>query len=197
MIGEKTEQFQNKGTDLSALQGKIEDYLKSEGFTTQSSAPSSEGVVIQAKKGGFLRDVVDADRALSISITGQPNDFTVKVGIGKWLQHLGIAAIRDAAHLRPLPRRRPRRDGLELRGRGQDHRPDQVLHRLAGGRFRGFLGRCREHARSVLCPAPEEVDREGQRRPRATRSTRTVRTPSACCIGQVWTAADGFGLPQS
>jgi hypothetical protein len=93
MIGEKTEQFQNKGTDLSALQGKIEDYLKSEGFTTQSSAPSSEGVVIQAKKGGFLRDVVDADRALSISITGQPNDFTVKVGIGKWLQHLGIAAI--------------------------------------------------------------------------------------------------------
>jgi len=49
--------------------------------------------VIQAKKGGFLRDVIDADRALSISITGQPNDFTVKVGIGKWLQHLGIAAI--------------------------------------------------------------------------------------------------------
>ena len=93
MIGEKVEQFQNKGTDLGGLQGKIEDYLKSEGFTTQSSAPSSEGVVIQAKKGGFLRDVIDADRALSISITGQPNDFTVKVGIGKWLQHLGIAAI--------------------------------------------------------------------------------------------------------
>ncbi len=93
MIGEKVEQFQNKGTDLSGLQGKIEDYLKSEGFTTQTSAPSSEGVVIQAKKGGFLRDVIDADRALSISITGQPNDFSVKVGIGKWLQHLGIAAI--------------------------------------------------------------------------------------------------------
>ncbi|MGA9077612.1 MAG: hypothetical protein WB383_04685 [Acidimicrobiales bacterium] len=93
MIGEKVEQFQNKGTDLSGLQTKIEDYLKSEGFTTQTSAPSSEGAVIQAKKGGFLRDVIDADRALSISITGQPNDFTVKVGIGKWLQHLGIAAI--------------------------------------------------------------------------------------------------------
>ncbi|MFZ0059822.1 MAG: hypothetical protein ACLQAN_02920 [Acidimicrobiales bacterium] len=93
MIGEKVEQFQNKGTDLGGLQGKIEDYLKTEGFTTQTSSPSSEGVVIQAKKGGFLRDVIDADRALSISITGQPNDFTVKVGIGKWLQHLGVAAI--------------------------------------------------------------------------------------------------------
>jgi predicted ATPase len=93
MIGEKVEQFQNKGTDLSGLQAKVEEYLKSEGFTTQVSAPSAQGVVIQARKGGFLRDVVDADRALSISITGEPNDFTVKVGIGKWLQHLGVAAI--------------------------------------------------------------------------------------------------------
>ncbi len=93
MIGEKVEQFQNKGTDLGGLQGKIEEYLKAEGFTSQTSAPSSQGTVIQAKKGGFLRDVIDADRALTISITGEPNDFTVKVGIGKWLQHLGVAAI--------------------------------------------------------------------------------------------------------
>ncbi|MGD0218867.1 MAG: hypothetical protein ABSC73_00140 [Acidimicrobiales bacterium] len=93
MIGEKVEQFQNKGTDLSGLQAKIGEYLKSEGFTTQVSAPSPQGVVIQARKAGFLRDVIDADRALSISITGEPNDFTVKVGIGKWLQHLGIAAV--------------------------------------------------------------------------------------------------------
>jgi hypothetical protein len=49
--------------------------------------------VIQAKKGGFLRGVVDADRALSIMVSGNPNDFTVRVGIGKWLQHLGVAAL--------------------------------------------------------------------------------------------------------
>ena len=85
--------FRAKGTDLSALQQKIEEYLKSDGFSVQTSAPSSQGTVLQAKKGGFLRGVVDADRALSVMISGEPSDFTVRVGIGKWLEHLGVAAI--------------------------------------------------------------------------------------------------------
>ncbi|HXZ61149.1 MAG TPA: hypothetical protein VEG62_00305 [Acidimicrobiales bacterium] len=92
-VGDKTLHFQGKGTDLGALQQKIEDYLKSDGFTVQASAPGGQGVVLQAKKGGFLRGVVDADRALSIMISGEPNDFTVRVGIGKWLEHLGVAAV--------------------------------------------------------------------------------------------------------
>lgn len=92
-IGDKTLHFQGKGTDLSVLREKIEEYLKSDGFSTQTSAPSGQGTVVQAKKGGFLRGVVDADRALSIVISGEPNDFTVRVGIGKWLEHLGVAAI--------------------------------------------------------------------------------------------------------
>ena len=93
MIGEKVKQFQNKNTDLGGLQTKIEEYLKSDGFTTSTSAPSSHGTVIQAKKGGFLRGVVDADRALTIVISGDPNDFTVRIGVGKWLQNLGVAAL--------------------------------------------------------------------------------------------------------
>ncbi len=93
MIGDKEEQFQGKGTDLSALQSHVEEYLKSDGFTVQSSAPSAEGVVIQAKKGGFLRGVVAADRAMTVTIAGSPADFTVRIGIGKWLEHIGTAAI--------------------------------------------------------------------------------------------------------
>jgi hypothetical protein len=92
-IGEKTLHFENKGTDLSSLQQKIEDYLKADGFKVQTSQPSTQGTVIQAKKGGFLRGVVDADRALSIMISGDPNDLTVRIGIGKWLEHLGVAAL--------------------------------------------------------------------------------------------------------
>ena len=91
-LGDKTLHFQGKQTDLSALQQKVEDYLKSDGFTVQTSAPSDQGTVIQAKKGGFLRAVVDADRALSIMISGSPADFTVGIGIGKWLEHLAVAA---------------------------------------------------------------------------------------------------------
>ena len=93
MIGEKVLRFQGKGTDLSALQGKIGSYLQSEGFTVQTSAESSQGTVIQAKKGGFLSGLIAADRALSILVSGDSNDFTVRVGIGKWLEHLGVAAL--------------------------------------------------------------------------------------------------------
>lgn len=92
-LGDKSLQFQGKGTDLSVLQQKIEEYLKSDGFSVQASAPSEQGAVLQAKKGGFLRGVVDADRALTIMVSGEPNDFTVRVGIGKWLEHLGVAAV--------------------------------------------------------------------------------------------------------
>jgi hypothetical protein len=93
MVGEKVEHFQGKGTDLSALRSHIEEYLKTDGFTTQTSAPNEQGVAIQAKKGGFLRGVVAADRAMSITITGSPADFTVHIGIGKWLEHFEVAAI--------------------------------------------------------------------------------------------------------
>jgi hypothetical protein len=92
-LGDKSLHFQGKGTDLGALHQKIEEYLKSDGFSVQTSAPSGQGTVLQAKKGGFLRGVVDADRALSVLISGDSNDFTVRVGIGKWIEHLGVAAI--------------------------------------------------------------------------------------------------------
>ncbi len=92
MIGEKTQHFQGKDTDLGELQSKIASYLQAEGFKVQTSPASEQGAAIQAQKGGFLDEIIAADRALSILISGDPNDFTVKIGIGKWLQHLGIAA---------------------------------------------------------------------------------------------------------
>jgi hypothetical protein len=93
MIGEKVEHFQGKGTDLGALQSHIEDYLKKDGFRAQSSSASAQGVVVQAQKGGFLAGLVAADRALTIAISGSPADFTVRIGIGKWLEHLTVLVI--------------------------------------------------------------------------------------------------------
>jgi len=93
VIGEKILHFQGKGTDLDALQGKIASYLEAEGFAVQSSPSSSHGSVIQARKGGFLDKIIAADRALSILISGDGSDFTVRIGIGKWLEHLGVAAV--------------------------------------------------------------------------------------------------------
>jgi hypothetical protein len=93
VLGDKQEHFEGKGTEISALQSHIEEYLKNNGFQVQTSQASDQGTVIQAKKGGFLREVVAADRALTVTISGSPNDFTVRFGIGKWLEHLGVAAI--------------------------------------------------------------------------------------------------------
>ena len=93
MIGEKVNHYQNKNTDLASLKTKIEEYLKSEKFKVQSSVPSEHGTVIQANKGGWLSSIISADRALTIMISGESNDFTIRVGIGRWLKHLGITAV--------------------------------------------------------------------------------------------------------
>jgi hypothetical protein len=93
MLGDRQEQFQGKGTDLGALASHVEEYLKNDGFKTSSSAASDQGSVIQGHKGGFLAGVIDADRALTITISGTPADFTVRVGIGKLIKDLEVAVI--------------------------------------------------------------------------------------------------------
>jgi hypothetical protein len=93
VIGEKVLHFQEKHVDLATLQSKIEDYLKSDGFSVQTSAPSEHGTVIQAKKGKFLAAVIAADRAMTINVSGSPDDCVVRIGIGKWLEHLATAAV--------------------------------------------------------------------------------------------------------
>jgi hypothetical protein len=92
MVSEKTLHFTGKNKDLNALSQQIVQQLSSEGYKTQSkNAPL--GIVIQAKKAGILRDIITADRAFSILIAGQPNDFTIHVGIGKWIQNIAVAAV--------------------------------------------------------------------------------------------------------
>ncbi len=91
MVSEKTLHFQNKNRDLDQLASQIETQLKSEGYKTQSANPPL-GRVIQAQKAGVLRGIIDANRAFTIMITGDANDFTVHIGIGKWIQNLAVAA---------------------------------------------------------------------------------------------------------
>jgi|SRR5208283_3475317 len=86
--------FQGKNWDLDQLAQQIEQQLRTDGYKTQSvKAPI--GNVIQAQKAGVLRGLVDANRAFSILISGQPNDFSVHIGIGKWLQNAGVAIVES------------------------------------------------------------------------------------------------------
>ena len=46
-----------------------------------------------SSKAGTLRDLVSADRCFTLVVSGQPNDFTVHIGIGRWVQNLGVTTL--------------------------------------------------------------------------------------------------------
>jgi len=92
MAAEKTVRFQGKNRDLNDLGTSFAKMLEEDGYQVQTRQVPG-GFVIQAKKAGILRDIITADRAFSILISGDPNDFTVRIGIGKFLQNLGVMAI--------------------------------------------------------------------------------------------------------
>jgi hypothetical protein len=94
VIGEKVLHFQDNQVDLNDLVDKIESYLKQDKFETQKSPSSDEhGTLIQAKKGGWLAAVIAADRALTIHVTGSADNCVVRIGIGKWVEHLATTAV--------------------------------------------------------------------------------------------------------
>jgi len=92
LVSEKVLHFTGKNKDLSQLSQQIVNQLNSEGYKTQMTTPPV-GIVIQAKKAGILRDIITADRCFTIMITGQPNDFSIHVGIGRWIENIAIAAV--------------------------------------------------------------------------------------------------------
>ncbi|MGC8562757.1 MAG: hypothetical protein ACP5UZ_05480 [Thermoplasmata archaeon] len=92
MVSKKTIRYQNKSRNLNEVSQQIEQQLQTQGFKTQSRQLPT-GYVIQAQKAGILRDIITADRAFTIMLEGQPDDFSVTVGIGKLIQNLAVAAI--------------------------------------------------------------------------------------------------------
>lgn len=92
MVSEKVLHFQGKNRDLTQLSSQIAQQLQTEGYKVQSTT-APLGIVIQAKKAGILRDLLAADRAFTIVTTGQPNDFSIHLGIGKWIQNIAVTAV--------------------------------------------------------------------------------------------------------
>lgn len=92
MIAEKIVRFQNKNKDPKQLADQIINMLNSDGYKTQMTSDAPVGIIIQAKKAGILRDIITADRAFTIMISGDANNFAVHAGIGKWIQNIAVAA---------------------------------------------------------------------------------------------------------
>jgi len=92
MVSEKVMRFQGKNKDLKQLSDQVVQQLQTNGYKVQSTT-APLGQVIQAQKAGILRDIITADRCFTITISGQPNDLTVHIGIGKWIQNIAVAAV--------------------------------------------------------------------------------------------------------
>ncbi len=92
MVSEKIVRFQNKNKDLNQLAQQIITLLDQDGYKTQMTSSSPVGIIIQATKAGILRDIITADRAFTIMVTGEPNDFAIHIGIGKLVQNIAVAA---------------------------------------------------------------------------------------------------------
>jgi hypothetical protein len=90
-VSEKILRFQNENKDPASLSQQIAQQLQSDGYKA-SMATAPLGTVIQAQKGGILKDLVGAERAFTIMVTGQPDDFSVHIGVGKFFQNLGVMA---------------------------------------------------------------------------------------------------------
>ena len=87
-----TRDYVGKGCNLELLADSIEEDFQTKKYQTQGAQKDS-GYVVQAKKEGLLRELLAADRAFTITVVGEPNNFKVSFGIGKWVQNLGMAAL--------------------------------------------------------------------------------------------------------
>jgi hypothetical protein len=88
--------YMNKDCNLELLADAVEEHFETEGYQTQT-AKKEDGWMVQAKKGGVLRELLAAERAFTITITGGPMNFRVTFGIGKWIQNLGVAVAEGLA----------------------------------------------------------------------------------------------------
>ncbi len=100
---EKVVHFHDKNKDLSQLGQRVVEMLQDDGYKTEINTSAPQGVVIQATKSGILRDIITANRAFTILITGDPNNFVVHIGIGKLIQNIGVAARRNNPIDRSIP----------------------------------------------------------------------------------------------
>jgi hypothetical protein len=93
MKASKEMKYENRNVDLSKLRADIVGYLQTDGFKVQQPKQSESRMLIQAQKGGFLKELISAERALNIMIDGTPNDITIRIGIGKWIQNIAVTAV--------------------------------------------------------------------------------------------------------
>jgi len=86
--------------DVNQIINQFVQYLQNEGYKVQQKVEGNKAI-LQAQKAGILRDLIAADRALTFTFENTPENLKVNVGIGKWIQNLGVTAV-EALIVSPL-----------------------------------------------------------------------------------------------
>ncbi len=78
---------------INEIATNFSTYLQTTGWKVQSNV-QGDNAIIQAQKGGILRDLVASDRALTFVLKDfQNGQMNVHVGVANMMKNIGIAAI--------------------------------------------------------------------------------------------------------
>lgn len=84
--------------NLQSIVEAFSQYLQNDGWKVQQKVEDGKAI-IQARKGGILRDIFAADRALQFNFEQTSQGLKVVVGVGKWIQNLAVTAIEALIYL--------------------------------------------------------------------------------------------------
>ncbi|ACR43215.1 hypothetical protein [Saccharolobus islandicus] len=88
----KKEKTYPKQVDLNKVVNEFVSYLNSDKWKVQQKVEGNKAIV-QAQKGGILRDIIAADRALTFTFENTPQGLKVIAGVGSWIKNLAITAV--------------------------------------------------------------------------------------------------------
>ncbi|HZU96556.1 MAG TPA: SHOCT domain-containing protein [Planctomycetota bacterium] len=90
-----TRTFTGRALDLGRIADEVKFWFEKDGYETQV-AGGPDGWLVQARKTSAFRTFTGTNQAFSVQITGTPDDMTVEVGTGKWVENLAGAGLSGA-----------------------------------------------------------------------------------------------------
>ena len=79
--------------DVQRLTADLKNWLRNESFDLQQMDTEDQGVLLQVKKRGALRDLVGMSTALNIVLKYSGDMLSVEIGAGKWVDKAVVGAV--------------------------------------------------------------------------------------------------------
>jgi hypothetical protein len=91
--GWKCRRYTCRQDDVQRLTADLKNWLRNESFDLQQMDTEDQGVLLQVKKRGALRDLVGMSTALNIVLKYSGDMLSVEIGAGKWVDKAVVGAV--------------------------------------------------------------------------------------------------------